>query len=189
MKIFKNKFFLSSLIVISAITYVSITLGSGTYRPSRIIKPYAESSRLKANFKEIKSFFGTTKSYRHKRDSKTLISYKFIKNDKSFHPESLKPKQYVKLYSAYRNKIATLTGSKDYKVSNYEHSIEGARHKYKIEGEYKRYNDNRVQYYEWHNILGDKMIQIQLITLQSTQPTVTKKEAFEIFQEIEKGLL
>ena len=89
-----RKLLILTLTIFSIVSYYSISHGSGTYRLSRKIKPYANSSSLlRANFKEVKSFFGVSKSFRHIRDSKTIISYKFIENPSDLNANLISPKK------------------------------------------------------------------------------------------------
>lgn len=187
MKSFKS-FSIFAILIIIVITFQN-TFGSGTYRPSRSIRIYQGSEILRNDFVLVDSFFGVTKAYRHHADKKTMVSYQEIKNEEGLDPNAFNKAQYKKLFLEFRNAFLAINGAKNLKVNNIEHIKTGDQHRYKIEGQYTRHNGDKIKLYEWHHIQGNKMIQINLITLDEENQTISKEKTFELFKEMESELI
>ena len=164
------------------------SFGSGTYTPTQKRIQFALSQKLQDEYEEVRSLFGVSKSYRHKEDPQTVISYKVMEEEEVYSPESLAPKKYVELFRDFRKAMLVFNGAKNLKLTKFKlDRKKGEFYRYKISGEYQRHNGEMVEFHELHFIKEKRMVMFQVITMKQGNAVITQGEAFDLFQEIEEA--
>ncbi|MBK23352.1 MAG: hypothetical protein CME70_05040 [Halobacteriovorax sp.] len=178
-------FALSGLAIFFTLAITTISLGSGTYTPTQTKIQFKVSQRLANDFNELSSIFGVTKTYQHKVDKKTVLSYQIDEEEYNLEPRSVKPKQYVKAFKKVKTDLLSVNGATNLKITSFKlDRKKGGYYKYKISGQYKRYNGETVNFYEVNYFQNNVSVNIQVVTMDQGNATITRGEAFSLFDEV-----
>ena len=159
--------------------------GSGTYTPTQSKIRFRISQTLENDYNEVPSIFGVSKVFRHKQDPKTVLSYQVDEEYYQLDPQSVKPQDYVVAFKEVRKDLLSVNGAKNLKITSFKlDRKKDVFYKYKISGEYDRYNGEKVIFHEVNYFKGNVSINIQVVTMAQGNTTITKDEAFSIFDEV-----